>query len=426
MAMHRYATAATLAAHGVRRHPRSSLMVVVVMALGLASSMTVLTVFRTLAGDPLHGRGAAVQTVLRQSQGRALAAGDALVKADVAKRVAGGAGHMRVMAAVVSTDKVQTDAERGPSIADAAVLAATSRVGEVFGIPLARGRWWSVQDDREHTPVAVVSQALAERLYGTTDVLGRTIRVGGSLLRIIGVRGAWQPTLRFYAQGSAMYQRKMAEVLVPLSVAMDAKLGVSTFACSGLMNDVWHECLIAQIWAYGLDAAERTQLLGLIPASDTPDTTGTHANYRLLNVTAWLRLQHVLPDSVRAYVWVAAAFLALCLFNAAGILAARFMRRGPELGVRRALGASRRDVFAQHLFESGCLTLLGGLLALPLVLGALALLRAQTVEYGAIVHFDVGTFFALCVVTVITGLLVGLYPAWRAAVRPPAWQIKQN
>jgi putative ABC transport system permease protein len=220
----------------------------------------------------------------------------------------------------------------------------------------------------------------------------------------------------------------MAQILMPLSVAATAKLSLTAWSgCKdGFMAGPWKKCSVVQLWGYRLDGAQRSQLVRLARRFVAGDPGAKPFEPVFLDVPGWLQLQHVLPDSVRVYAWVAIAFLALCLFNAAGVLAARFMRQRPEVGVRRALGASRRDVFAQHLFESGSLAVLGGLLALPLVYGALGLVHAQTLSYGAVIHFDAGTFVGLCFVTVITGLLVGIYPAWWASTRPPALQIKQN
>lgn len=360
--MHRYRYALTLAWFGVRRHPRSSMMATVVMALGLAACMTVLTVFHTLADDPLHGRGNAVDTLLLEPQGSASGSSQALLEAGAAQQIVAQAGQMPVMAMVSGLGKVRTDEAQGSSVDHASVVAATSRVGSVFDIPLVRGHWWTAQDDRQHVPVAVVSEKTARRLFGTDAVLGKAIETGGKTLRIIGVRGAWQPTLQFYAQGASVYYRTMAQVLLPLSVAADAQMSVSAVSdCRGsFMADPWRQCSVAQLWGYRLDAAQRRQLVNLVRqfGPHVPDAKPFRPVF--MNVPAWLQLQHVLPDSVRVYVWVAVAFLALCLFNAAGVLAARFMRRGSEVGVRRALGAARRDVFAQHLFESGCLALTGG------------------------------------------------------------------
>ena len=85
-------------------------------------------------------------------------------------------------------------------------------------------------------------------------------------------------------------------------------------------------------------------------------------NVRLRNVMEWLDFQQVVPSDVRLQAWLAFGFLAVCLLNTVGLLLAKFLRRSQEIGVRRALGASRRAIFAQFLVEAGSVGLVGGVL----------------------------------------------------------------
>jgi putative ABC transport system permease protein len=122
---------------------------------------------------------------------------------------------------------------------------------------------------------------------------------------------------------------------------------------------------------------------------------------------------------------MAGAFLVLCMINVAGLLTARFLRRQGDVAIRRALGASWRQVFAQHLVESGLLGLLGGVFALPLTLLGTWIVRKQPVGYAAAAQFGVGAFLALLALSLLVGMLVGVLPAWRVCRLPPAIQIKQ-
>src|SRR5439155_4986383 len=94
-------------------------------------------------------------------------------------------------------------------------------------------------------------------------------------------------------------------------------------------------------------------------------------NNRLTNVGQWLKDQGVVQNDNRMLVGIAFAFLAVCLLNTVGILLAKFLNAAAIAGVRRALGASRRQIFMQHLIEVGVLAAAGALLGL--VLGALGL-----------------------------------------------------
>jgi putative ABC transport system permease protein len=122
--------------------------------------------------------------------------------------------------------------------------------------------------------------------------------------------------------------------------------------------------------------------------------------------------------------WIAFGVLLVCLVNAVGLLVARFLRKSGEIGVRRALGASRRSVFLQCLVESGLAGLAGGLLGLPLAWVGLWLVRQQPVSYAPNVHMDLLMLGAAIVIAVLSALLAGLWPAWRASGIAPALQVK--
>src|SRR3546814_14363576 len=80
----------------------------------------------------------------------------------------------------------------------------------------------------------------------------------------------------------------------------------------------------------------------------------------------WLDYNKVVPSDVRLQVWLAFGFLLVCLLNTVGLLLAKFLRRSGEVGVRRALGASRREIFMQCLVEAGAVGMAGGIVGLAL------------------------------------------------------------
>ena len=138
----------------------------------------------------------------------------------------------------------------------------------------------------------------------------------------------------------------------------------------------------------------------------------------------WLDYNHIVPADVRLQSWLALAFLAICLFNTVGLLLAKFLRRGGEIGVRRALGASRRAIFAQCLTEAGLIGLIGGTLGWLLTLVGLWTVRRQPAEYADMVHLDLAMFVLTFVMALVASLIAGLFPASRAARIAPAMQLK--
>ena len=94
------------------------------------------------------------------------------------------------------------------------------------------------------------------------------------------------------------------------------------------------------------------------------------------------------------------------------------------MAIRRALGASRGDLFAQHLVETALLGLAGGVAALPLTLLGLWIVRMQPVAYADAASFHPAVFGGLLALSLLAGIAVGILPAWRVCRQPPALQIK--
>jgi putative ABC transport system permease protein len=155
---------------------------------------------------------------------------------------------------------------------------------------------------------------------------------------------------------------------------------------------------------------------------------------RLTNVGQWLIEQKVVDNDNRVLVGLAFAFLAVCLINTVGLLLAKFLNAAPITGVRRALGASRRQIFEQHLVEVGALSLIGALLGLVLADVGLASIRhvyasAHAFEpggYQELMHFDITGVIWAVILAIIATLAAGLYPAWRVGRLPPAMYLKSQ
>jgi putative ABC transport system permease protein len=156
-------------------------------------------------------------------------------------------------------------------------------------------------------------------------------------------------------------------------------------------------------------------------------------NIRLTDVSHWLADQRVVPNDNRVLVGVAAAFLVICLLNAAGLLLSQFLKGAHAASVRRALGANRGQIILQHLVEAGVVASVGG--ALGLVLSAAGLAGVHTLYargsigpagYQQIVHLSPDSVVWALVLAVLCTLAVGLYPAWRVGVLAPAAHLKEG
>jgi putative ABC transport system permease protein len=148
---------------------------------------------------------------------------------------------------------------------------------------------------------------------------------------------------------------------------------------------------------------------------------------RLRNVTDWLDFQRVVPPESKISLLVSLGFLLICLVNTIGLLLAKFMRRAPEIGVRRALGASRQAIYAQFLVEAGAVGIAGGVLGLLLTgLGVLGVGLVFDPEIARLARLDVPLIALTLLVSIVATVLAAFYPTWRAAQVQPAWQLKSN
>ncbi|MGH8259631.1 MAG: ABC transporter permease, partial [Steroidobacteraceae bacterium] len=155
-----------------------------------------------------------------------------------------------------------------------------------------------------------------------------------------------------------------------------------------------------------------------------PPRVGLH------DLTDWMVHEGVVPQQVRVNTLVGLGFLVVCLINAVGLMLAKFGSRAGDLGVRRAMGGSRADIFLQCLVECGLVGFVGGVLGLGLTAAGLAMDRvllapaAKNVQLDRLTELDGGMLVIILVVAVAATLCAGLYPTWQASRVQPAWQLK--
>ena len=146
----------------------------------------------------------------------------------------------------------------------------------------------------------------------------------------------------------------------------------------------------------------------------------------MYTVAEFLESQRVVGRDVRTQVWLAFAFFAVCLINTVGLLLAKFMGKAPEIGLRRAVGASKPAVFAQYLTESGLVGIAGGLFGLVLTgIGLLALRKLYAgTSIERLAELDWSMVGLSLLIALVASLVAGLYPTWRACQVQPATQLK--
>lgn len=431
----------TLALRRCRQSLPMVALLVLTMAIGIASTMTAMTIFGALAGSPLPGVSPYLYVATMDARDAVdkdnpdYKRPDSLLKFSDAKALVD--AHHAIQQVAVAASLTQFGRPDGKRSEQAYGLMAYGPALQTFGVPLRYGRPWTDAEQASAAPVVLIDTEVAQKLFGTENAVGRSVMLGKRSFRVIGVTAPWNPRVRMFDvqqnQGAVLGQKEM--FLVPAQAALDAGVGpllagecgkgapVASFQSAAVAQCRWIETWVrldtpSAVAAYG-------QFLdGYANVQHDAGRFIYPPQAKLIGTPAWLTLNHVVPDDVHLNLMLAGGFLLLCLVNVAGLLAARFLRRQGDVAIRRALGASRRAVFLQHLVETGLLGLIGGVLALPLTWLGLWIVRMQPVSYAAAAKFSPDVFGILFVLSLIVGLLVGILPAWRVCRLPPALQIK--
>jgi putative ABC transport system permease protein len=305
----------------------------------------------------------------------------------------------------------------------------------MFDTPFFLGGPWTADDDKAHADVVVISHKLNDKLFAGTNSIGKTLRLDDRDYRVVGVLGVWDPTPKFYDLNNNAYGES-ADVYLPFTRAIDGQMpSWGNNNCSGEVGQPgWEgrlrsECVWQQFWAELPTAADvehyRSFLNNYASEQQRAGRFTWPAHTHISDVREWLVHEHAVSDEVRILVLVSFSFLLVCLLNSMGLMLAKIMGRAGDIGVRRALGASRRAIFGQCLIEAGVVGLAGG--ALGLILTALGLAGLRSIlseQVTRLTHFSLSDISIAVILAVVATVLAGLYPTWRAAQVQPAWQLK--
>ena len=426
-----------LAARSARASKGLSTLMVLALALGIGACMTTLTVYHVLSGDPIPAKSARLFNVqLDAGSSIGWKAGEEptfdLTRFDATTLLREKKAMRQVMSSGFNTSVSLPDAQIKPIFSSVRMTSADFFA--MFDAPWQHGGGWSATDDEGEARVAVISSALNEKLFGGANSVGREVIVRGQPLRIVGVLKPWKVLPHFWDLTLGSYT-ETEDFYLPFSTAMALKSGHwgsmdcwAKGANGGSSLDLNASCAWIQYWVEFAKPEDATAYRDYLTAySEAQRKAGRFerpTNVRLRNVMDWLDAQKVLPADVRLQTWLAFGFLAVCVVNMVGLLLAKTLRRGGEIGVRRALGATRGDIFRQFVVEAGLLGTAGALLGLLLAQGGLWLVRQSPSDYARMAQLD-ATMLALTLgLALLASLLAGLLPAWRAALIPPAVQLK--
>ncbi|RAP58524.1 ABC transporter ATP-binding protein [Oleiagrimonas sp. MCCC 1A03011] len=424
-----------LALRSLKRSTVLTALMVVAIGLGIGASITMLTVLHVMNGDPLPGRsGRLFRPYLnplpldfkRSKFGR-----DPSLDLTWPDAMALLHAHKAAKQVAMAGSRLTADSEvSGVHPKSVAVRFVTADFFTMFGVPFAKGRGWAAQDDARRAQVVVLTQALARRLLGDSPALGRTVHLGGHDFRVIGVTRPWHPRPLFYADPAGNFYGDSDAAFMPLSTSVD--LGFSVNTTSGWGRDdslTGASTSWLQFWVQLDSAAQVARYRRFLAAYAARQKAAGRferpsATAKLYSLRGWLDHLNLIPQDVRLQSGLALGFLFVCMLNIVALLLAKFLRRGGEISVRRALGARRRDIFAQLGVESVLIGLGGGALGLGIAELGLWSVRQRPDAYAQLAHMDLTMLLSTFVLAVLASVLAGLLPAWRACRIAPVIQLK--
>lgn len=304
----------------------------------------------------------------------------------------------------------------------------------MFDTPFIYGGGWDAEDDNSRALVTVLSRELNDRLFGGENSVGRSVRMAGQVFQVVGVMDDWSPIPRFYDLTTNPYAES-AEAYVPFHTHVDNELpGSGNTNCwkppgDGLEAFLNSECVWIQFWVELPSLAEQQAYRDYLDSyANEQKALGRFErplNNRIQDVNAWLNYNEVVAEEAQVMLAIALMFLTVCLLNTIGLLLSKFVGKAGEIGLRRALGATRGTLFAQYMIEAAMIGLLGGALGVVLSwlgLAGLDLLFGQLISN--LTQMDWVMVLTAVALALLSSIAAGLYPTWKACNIQPSAQLK--
>ncbi len=426
----------------IKRTPILTSLMVLAIGLGIGVSMTVLTVNYLMGKDPIPSKSSQLFSVQLYSFGQGYEEERTkdnfpyqLTYQD-AMKIHRSEIPLRKTRSVASGMTIIPDSEENtPFLESSRVI--DSDFFSMFNISFIYGNTWDKSIDENGKLVAVISKELNDKLFKGENSVGRSINLDSTLYTIVGVIDNWNPSPRFYDLNNGSFN-DAEDLFLPFSL-VDSQELPSWGDNNGWKNEIVEshqdklrsEIMWNQYWVElpnGENFVDyKNWLSGYIEQQKQIGRfTHERASASLRNVNEWMTYNEVVSDDNSILVGLSFMFLAVCMINTIGLLLAKFLRRAPEVGVRRALGASRTEIFIQHLFDVGLIGVSGGILGLGI--GQLGLLGVKSLysSYDRLVHMDPTLVLTAIGIALFSSLIAGMYPAWLICRTNPSIYLKMQ
>jgi putative ABC transport system permease protein len=291
----------------------------------------------------------------------------------------------------------QLEGDNGRKVENVRISGVSPEILRIRNLDVVRGRPFSSQEAERGVPVVILGKSSADVIFRELDPIGRTVRIRGFPYRIIGILEE-QGTLF----GISMDNRAIAPALSPIQDVVNPR-GV-----------------VDQIVVQTTDPADiqdaKVELEAILRVENRlrPSQPNTFELETAEDSLAfWDRISAILFAALPGLVGISLVVGGIVIMN---IMLVSVMERTREIGVRKAIGARRRDIVVQVLIESATLSGVGALLGIVVGIGLTWLVRSASPLPAAVAPQWVTLGVAL---GIAVGMVAGVYPAARAATLDP-------
>jgi putative ABC transport system permease protein len=278
------------------------------------------------------------------------------------------------------------------------ILGVWENYPDVINVPVEKGRFFTEEERRGRASVAVIGYGTAKQIFEDLNPLGESVKIDGKLFRVIGVLGK--------SSGEGVIGSDDIDersVYIPFETSEKFYPGIeenliAVRAPNGKVDEVTEEVTFLLRQRRGLSISQ-------------PNNFGTNRSEQIFTL-----VNDVINGLGVIIVPIALASLFVGGIGVMNIMLVSVKERTPEIGIRRALGATRTTILTQFLLEAMILTGLGGLIGIATGL-FLAFAIRNIISFPAAVPF--WAILAGFAASLTVGLIAGVYPAFRASRLDP-------
>ncbi|MBI4964767.1 MAG: ABC transporter permease [Desulfomonile tiedjei] len=390
-----------IAIKSLTSHPLRVALAVLAIMIGVASVIVMVGI----------GRGAEDE-VRRKIEG--MGTNLIVVSAGQSRSVKGQVGQLGIMTTLTLKD-ASAIAEECPSVKRVApayskklsvkfenvsystrIVGTMPLVQAVRNISVESGAFFDEDENRLMAPVAIVGPTVVQTLFSGRNPVGESIRIGKVLFKVIGVT---------VPKGAVSGEDEDDQILVPLRTAMNKLMNVT------YLSNIFVE-------AAGFDSIHKAEAeIRSLLRDRHRLRASTVDDFTIQNQADVIEAQ---SSVARTFSLLVASIAVISLIiggvGILGVMLLSIRERVSEIGIRRAVGAKRTDILVQFLVESSFLGVVGGFAGLIVGIGGAAGVRQFS---GMPVTLAPDYIVLSLVFSVVTGLIFGIYPSWKAARLDP-------